>query len=262
MPSQTLDIASIAYPAWGMKAAEWSHYSVLRRRTWAEVHQAVSSVDQRLAIGGSWAANDFHLTRSGDSSLSDVDAVILQRDVASTRLHVERHITLGAGRNVLNLRVSVHGASYEDKLSLPDAHCMGVILMAQSSVAAESKLRRYLQCKSALSLLRSRPAERYGEVAARIGSETAVRMYGVKLGVVDTVEADQIRRELALAGSDLPLHDLAVKFLVGGFDRSALLQLLSYVDSHFHTVEWLRDYLAAKVLATLIRPGGSWYQTA
>ena len=201
------------------------------------------------AVRGSWKYGDFHLSQDGSSTQSDLDLVVQhatndEKSAISSSIHTLLSPTL-------DVRVSVHAADSLLAMDLKDSFVlnMGEFLSKVAGQTEHPESRDYVMAKIVLLLLRCNPAERYSQVAARLGTPDAILAIRVKLGV--RVKLPRSAALRLVANSDHPV--------VAEFQRTCVRQdnwvdAASYVRSNIGNcptiADWLRNYLLSKLSDT------------
>lgn len=198
-------------------------------------------------LRGSWLYGDFHLSCTGQRSLSDVDLVVtsiseIKRSLLARRLTDE--IT-----EFLPMRVSIHKEDSLQYMSLSDAVLMAIaefIVKLRHDVPQCRVTRDYLRAKITLLLHRNTLNERYSAVANRVGGPHATRALDVKLGSSESFPLESAVTLLESLRGALPLE----------FGQECLVQeptddYIEFVEKRVRlakTVEpWLQQYVIDKI---------------
>jgi hypothetical protein len=219
-----------------------SDYARLRAAARREVRDRMTELGHHVI--GSWLSREFHLSRDGRYSFSDVDVVN-----TGVRRHREEVITIRPGRHELNLRVSIHANDCTDTVTP-----RGIALFAMLNVASAmlhgrcAAFSHYEVCKAYLVLARRHQSETYAE-AANVHGPAGAFALSIKLG---EVLLDEPRRDYP---GWVSVRDAARRF-VGSRDPNFSLEagalailttgLSELVASNGDYPAWLQDYAIAK----------------
>lgn len=134
------------------------------------------------AIRGSWKYDDFHLSKDGSQSLSDLDLVI--HGISDEVRHQYVEVLQNELSNVLVLCVSIHGSDSLLEMNLGDSFVlnMGEFIAKTSRINPEHPEYSYTLAKISLLMLRDFTRERYFNVSKRIRTCEAKTAIEVKLG--------------------------------------------------------------------------------
>jgi len=199
------------------------------------------------SIRGSWLYGDFHLSKEGDYSLSDLDLVIDGETLA--RCGEIAHEVATSLKQVISLRVSVHPARYLEAMELDDAKFLVIgeyLANVKCYVPLGQTTKDYIRAKCALMVLRNSISERYAEVARRIGTIEAYQALSVKLGSSD-VFSSEVCCKLLSECSEQTVVEYSRYCLLDDVSDNHLDSILRRLANSSSVHPWLLKNLARKI---------------
>lgn len=198
------------------------------------------------ALRGSWKYDDFHLSKDGSQSLSDLDLVIDGVSDDVRRQYAEdMQNELSA---VLALRVSIHGSDSLLEMNLGDSFVlnMGEFIAKTSRIKPEHPEYSYTLAKISLLMLRNFTKERYLDVSQRIHTREVEMSMGVKLGDETYFPTDAATKLLSLSP-----HSTVKYFVENCVRRSpgedTIMSVIDQIRQCSSIAPWLQDYLIYKI---------------
>ena len=198
------------------------------------------------ALRGSWKYDDFHLSKEGSQSLSDLDLVIDGVSGDVRRQYAE--VLQNELSTVLALRVSIHGSDSLLEINLGDSFVlnMGEFIAKTSKISPEHPEYSYTLAKISLLMLRNFTRERYFNVSKRIRTCEAETAIEVKLGDETHFSTEAASKLLSLSPHS------AVKFFVKNCvqktqNRETIELVKRQVRLCNSISPWLQDYLIFKI---------------
>lgn len=198
------------------------------------------------ALRGSWKYGDFHLARTGALTRSDLDLVVCGLTPAE-RLNMQDALQEDLGNRMV-LRVSIHGADSLLKMSLVDSFVLNVgeFISKTQGLNAGDPDYDYTLAKITLLLLRSFPEERYGAVAARIGTQEAQLALDVKLGL-EAVFPPEKAAMLLHSNACAVAREFIDAYVLGAPSPKFVDTLRKRVRRCQSIDAWLQEYLISKM---------------
>jgi hypothetical protein len=198
------------------------------------------------ALRGSWKYDDFHLSKDGSHSLSDLDLVM--NGVSDDARHQQAEILQNELSTVLALRVSIHGGDSLLEMNLSDSFVlnMGEFIAKTSRIDPERPEYSYTLAKISLLMLRNFTPERYINVSKRIHTCEAETAIAVKLG-----EETYFPTQAASKLLSLSCHSTVEFFLSNCVHRSPNQETIDLVKEQVRKCRsiapWLQNYLISKI---------------
>lgn len=198
------------------------------------------------ALRGSWKYDDFHLAATGALTRSDLDLVVDGLTPAE-RLQTQAILQADFG-NSMALRVSVHGADSLLKMNLADSFILniGEFISKTRKLKAGNPDYDYTLAKITLLLLRSFPEERYGAVAARIGTPEVQLALDVKLGLESAFPPE--KAAILLHSNASPVVREFIEAYVLAAPSPAFVDTIRNRVRRCQSIDpWLQEYLLSKM---------------
>ena len=198
------------------------------------------------ALRGSWKYDDFHLSKDGSHSLSDLDLVM--DGVSDDVRHQHAEVLRNELSTVLALHVSIHGSDSLLEMNLDDSFVlnMGEFIAKTSRLNPEHPKYSYTLAKISLLMLRDFTRERYINISKRIHTCEAKTAIEVKLG-----EKTCFTTERAFKLLSLSTHSTIEFFLRNCVQRSPNHETIKSVNEQIRKCSsiapWLQNYLISKI---------------
>ncbi|MGH9904341.1 MAG: hypothetical protein ACRD8U_02015 [Pyrinomonadaceae bacterium] len=202
------------------------------------------------AIRGSWKYDDFHLSRDGTQTRSDLDLVV---EGASQDLRTEYKtaIQLDLEEKRPPLRVSIHAADSLLTMNLDDSFFLniGEFIAKTNRLKPGEPAYDYTLAKISLLLLRRFPQERYVDVSSRAATPEVEMALGVKLGYFCAFSNGAAATLLSCSQ-----HSTVRLFVQECVVKRASQEFIDFICQRVRFCKsidpWLQDYLISKVNGT------------
>lgn len=195
----------------------------------------------RQSVRGSWKYGDFHLNQKG-TSLSDLDLVI---EDLSSEDRVALRTSLIAELPI-RMNVSIHPKDSLLEMSLEESRILNVCEFVSKLGTCSLRELSYARAKILLLLARQSISERYGDVAARLGTPQSQQALRVKLGqssrftIPDSVA-------IACSSGQVKAVELIEQCVVQQPTSSYLASLIKDLRSCTTIDSWLKQHLLGKL---------------
>lgn len=223
----------------------WSRMSA-RERAKSGIQNVLRRCGISRSLRGSWRYDDFHLSKDGLQSLSDLDLVMDEAPEPVRRQYAEE--IKNELRAVLALRVSIHRSDSLLKMNLGDSIVlnMGEFIAKTSRIDQKHPEYSYTLAKISLLMLRDSTQERYFDVSQRIRTREAERSIRVKLG-----DETDFSTEAALTLLSVSSKSTVKYFVKNCVQRSPSCETIMSVKAQIRQCRsiapWLQNYLICKM---------------
>lgn len=218
-----------------------------RKQLRHDIRTTVRRASPMYVVRGSFGHGDFHLSRNGQTSFSDLD-LLYPGCGDLERVHRAQSIQeLLDVEHGLRLRVSVQPADMYTSLSPSDSRylAIGEYLRHCDEYARDAARSSYLLAKATLAVLRSGAQERYGETADRLRCSASRHALCVKLGMYESFEFSEAQQLLTSGPPEAA--DLVAVVRHGAPDEEIRRRYAKEIRLRISIPIWLRELVASLV---------------